>query len=106
MEPHPLGAALLKQWREARGVFQTSIADALNIRQNTVSEWEKGSRRPDLPNALRLAHHTEGAVAATAWGYSPEDVARFAAHSAFEDPQSPANAPERESIEVRALVIY
>ena len=35
-----------------------------------------------------------------------EGVARFAAHSAFEDPRSPANAPERESIEVRALVIY
>lgn len=35
-----------------------------------------------------------------------EGVARFTAHSAFEDPQSPANAPERESIEVRALVIY
>ncbi|WP_395613806.1 CmcJ/NvfI family oxidoreductase [Allosphingosinicella sp.] len=35
-----------------------------------------------------------------------EGVARFAAHSAFEDPQSPANARERESIEVRALVIY
>ena len=82
MEPHPLGAELLKQWREARGVFQTSIADALNIRQNTVSEWEKGSRRPDLPNALRLAHHTGGAVAATAWGYSPEDVARFVADMA------------------------
>jgi len=77
MEPHPLGAALLKQWREARGVFQTSIADALNIRQNTVSEWEKGSRRPDLPNALRLERHTDGSVAATSWGYAPDDVARF-----------------------------
>jgi hypothetical protein len=40
-------------------------------------------------------------------GYdSARDVARFTAHSAFEDPQSPADAPERESIEVRALVIY
>lgn len=40
-------------------------------------------------------------------GYdSAEHVARFTAHSAFEDPQSPADAPERESIEVRALVVY
>lgn len=40
-------------------------------------------------------------------GYdSDEEVARFTAHSAFDDPQSPAGAPERESIEVRALVIY
>ena len=35
-----------------------------------------------------------------------EGIARFTAHSAFEDPQSPADAPERESIEVRALVVY
>ena len=40
-------------------------------------------------------------------GYdSAEDVARFTAHSAFEDPASRSDAPERESIEVRALVIY
>ena len=40
-------------------------------------------------------------------GYdSADDVARFTAHSAFEDPASPPDAPERESIEVRGLVIY
>lgn len=32
--------------------------------------------------------------------------ARFSAHSAFDDPQTPANAPPRESIEVRTLVFY
>ena len=32
--------------------------------------------------------------------------ARFTAHSAFEDPTSPANALPRESIEVRALVFF
>lgn len=35
-----------------------------------------------------------------------EGVARFTPHSAFEDPASRPDAPERESIEVRALVIY
>jgi len=40
-------------------------------------------------------------------GYdSAEGVARFTPHSAYEDPASAADAPERESIEVRALVIY
>ncbi len=40
-------------------------------------------------------------------GYdSATDVARFTPHSAFEDPASPPGAPQRESIEVRALVIY
>ncbi|HXN86445.1 MAG TPA: CmcJ/NvfI family oxidoreductase [Candidatus Binataceae bacterium] len=32
--------------------------------------------------------------------------ARFTAHSAFDDPSSPADAPARESIEVRALVFF
>lgn len=37
---------------------------------------------------------------------SEEVVARFTAHSAFEDPTTPPDAPERESIEARALAIY
>lgn len=32
--------------------------------------------------------------------------ARFTAHSAFDDPSSPPDAPARESIEVRALVFF
>lgn len=32
--------------------------------------------------------------------------ARFAAHTAFEDPTSPLDAPPRESIELRTLVFY
>lgn len=34
------------------------------------------------------------------------DVARFSAHTAFDDPTAPANAAPRESIEVRALVFF
>ena len=33
-------------------------------------------------------------------------VARFAAHTAFDDPTSPINAPPCESIELRTLVFY
>jgi hypothetical protein len=32
--------------------------------------------------------------------------ARFSAHGAFDDPQTPADAPPRESIEVRTLVFF
>ena len=40
-------------------------------------------------------------------GYdSAEGVARFTAHSAFDDPRTRPDAPERESIEARAIVIY
>ncbi len=37
---------------------------------------------------------------------SAEGVARFTPHAAFEHPHAPADAPPRESIEVRCLVIY
>jgi hypothetical protein len=37
---------------------------------------------------------------------SDEHRARFTAHSAFDDPTSPANAAPRESIEVRTLVFF
>ncbi|HZK92499.1 MAG TPA: CmcJ/NvfI family oxidoreductase [Stellaceae bacterium] len=33
-------------------------------------------------------------------------AARFSAHGAFDDPQTPADAPPRESIEVRTLVFF
>ena len=40
-------------------------------------------------------------------GYdSDETVARFTPHGAFEDPHARPDAPERESIEARALVFY
>ena len=35
-----------------------------------------------------------------------EGAARFSAHGAFDDPNTPADAPPRESIEVRALVFF
>lgn len=37
---------------------------------------------------------------------SRTDVARFTAHGSFDDPATPADAPPRESIEMRALVFY
>ena len=35
-----------------------------------------------------------------------EGAARFSAHGAFDDPQTPSDAPPRESIEVRTLVFF
>jgi len=35
-----------------------------------------------------------------------EGAARFSAHGAFDDPNTPANAPPRESIETRALAFF
>ena len=35
-----------------------------------------------------------------------EGAARFSAHTGFDDPTSPPDAPPRESIEVRTLVFF
>jgi hypothetical protein len=37
---------------------------------------------------------------------SERDVARFVAHTAFEDPTTPADAPPRESIEIRTVAFF
>ena len=37
---------------------------------------------------------------------SRKDVARLTAHTAFDDPTTPADAPPRRSIELRALVFW
>src|SRR6516162_774285 len=37
---------------------------------------------------------------------APEGAARFSAHTGFDDPTSPTDAPPRESLEVRTLVFF
>lgn len=97
MDDHTPGAELLKGWREREARSQTEIAAALDIRQNTVSEWEKGSRRPDLTNALRLESHTKRAVPAVAWGYTDDECRKVLAAmvdvAASRDTDDAAEAP-------------
>jgi len=37
---------------------------------------------------------------------APKGAARFSAHTGFDDPTSPPDAPPRESLEVRTLVFF
>ena len=37
---------------------------------------------------------------------APEGPRRFSAHTGFDDPNTPTNAPPRESLEVRTLVFF
>lgn len=50
---------LLKKWREELGMTQDQLGQILNLKQNTISQWESGSRMPDLKSILTLAkiHH-------------------------------------------------
>jgi hypothetical protein len=46
------------------------------------------------------------AILISCYDSSRRHAARFSAHGAFNDPNTPADAPPRESIEVRTLVFY
>jgi hypothetical protein len=49
---------------------------------------------------------TDEAVLIKCYDSAEDGRARFAAHSAFDDPTSPANARPRQSIEIRTLVFF
>lgn len=50
--------------------------------------------------------HRDQALLIKCFDSLEDGTARFSAHSAFDDPTSPADAPPRESIELRTLVFY
>ena len=47
----------LKEWREKRGLTQAQLAEAVGVRQATISDLETGkSRRIELDTFEALAH--------------------------------------------------
>jgi len=106
-------------WRPIRGPVQRSplaLADASTVRPDDLIATDQVF--PDRVGEIyHLAYHP-----AQRWYYAPsmtpEEVllikgwdslddgrARFTPHGAFDLPQTPADAPPRESIEVRALAV-
>lgn len=56
--PKPENAALaaaIKVAREAAGMNQAALAEALSIRQQSVQQWESGQSAPRLPNLRQIA---------------------------------------------------
>ena len=43
----------IKQLRKKKGVSQSQLAEAIGVKNNTVSTWERGTRKPDF-DALQL----------------------------------------------------
>ena len=63
----------------------------------------------DLQGPVMRRHpqmQADEAVLIRCFDSAQSGAARFSAHGAFDDPQSPPDAPPRESIEVRALVFF
>lgn len=44
-----------KELREKRGLSQTELANRVGLKQTTISQYENGTRRPNLSVAKKLA---------------------------------------------------
>lgn len=47
----------LKELRETRGISQSAFAREINVAQNTVSNWERGTREPDNETLAKIADY-------------------------------------------------
>lgn len=52
-------AQLIRRLREHIGLTQAGLAEQLNTRQQTISEWERGAYRPRGPAARLLTRVAE-----------------------------------------------
>lgn len=75
-------------------VYPDKVGETFSVRANPAHRWYYyPEQRPDEVLLLKIYD-------------SRKDVARLSAHTAFDDPNTPAGAPPRKSIEVRTLVFY
>lgn len=75
-------------------VYRDKVGETFSVKANPAHRWYYYPQlRPY--EALLLKIHD-----------SRQDVARLSAHTAFDDPTTPKDAPPRRSIELRALVFF
>jgi hypothetical protein len=112
--------AIIQAWRPIVGPLQRdplAICDARSLGPDDLIAAER--RHEDrIGEIYHVAHR-----ATQRWYYFPEMTreevlifkcfdslcdgrARFTAHGSFEDPNSPPNAPPRESIEIRTFAFF
>lgn len=107
-------------WRPIKGPVETAplaICEYASIRDRDLIASERRYKNR-VGGIYYLAHNPE-----QRWYYFPrmtrnevvllkcydsltDGTARWTAHGAFDDPNTPAGAPPRESIEIRTLVFY
>ena len=75
-------------------VYRDRIGETYSVKHDPAQQWHYFPRL--TPDEAILIKSYE----------SDPSAARFSPHAAFDDPTSAPNAPERESIETRALVIH
>ena len=81
-------------WVESDLVYRDRVGETYALAFNPAQSWHYFPRLAPDEAILIKGYDSDGGVA------------RFTAHSAFEDPTTPPGAAERESIEVRTLLIF
>ena len=66
----------IKQLRKKKGVSQSQLAEAIGVKNNTVSTWERGTRKPDF-DALQLLSNYFEVSFEYLLGTSDEEETRF-----------------------------
>lgn len=52
----------IKEFRQKRNLSQSDIAKIMNVKQNTISQWENGVRIPNVKQGIKLAKILEATV--------------------------------------------
>ena len=66
----------IKQLRKKKGVSQSQLAEAIGVKNNTVSTWERGTRKPDFAALQLLSEYFEISLEYLL-GTSDEEETRF-----------------------------
>ena len=52
-------AERIKQLRKKKGISQSELAELIGVKNNTVSTWERGTRKPDFEALNLLSNYLE-----------------------------------------------
>lgn len=55
-------ATRLKELRIEKGLWQSALAQCLNVDQRTISNWENGTREPNIDMIIKIAQYFEVSV--------------------------------------------
>jgi hypothetical protein len=112
--------AVVQVWRPIRGPVLSSplaICDAQSVRPDDLIPAER-HHKDRVGEIYQLAFNPQHrwfwfpemqrdeALIFKCYDSEKDGRARFTAHASFDDPATPANAPVRESIEVRTLAFW
>lgn len=52
----------IKEFRKKKQLSQSDIAELMNVKQNTISQWETEERIPNIKQGLKLAEILETTI--------------------------------------------